>query len=333
MMSSKIIRNKFPHFYVGFFLPNVAKDPMLAPEEKAEMEEKFISRLMSMRPDSPRTIALACADDADALSAVVMANRLDFATAILCGDSARIAQVASENDLDISQFKIIDCQSDMESAEMAVRLVRNGHADILMKGHIHTADILRAALNRETGIRGPGKLSHVAIMYSGQYDRTLFLTDIAMIMYPTLSDKVHIINNAVSFARHMGVDMPRVACLCAVETLNPAMQATVDAAALHEMNLRGEISDCVVSGPMAFDVAVSIAAAAAKGISDPVAGNANILLFDNIEAGNNTLKSMVQFSDWIFGGVIMGARAPIVINSRSDSAQSKLFSIACACTM
>ena len=127
--------------------------------------------------------------------------------------------------------------------------------------------------------------------------------------------------------------MPHVAPLCAVETLNPAMQATVDAAALHEMNLRGEISDCVVSGPMAFDVAVSAAAAAAKGITAPVAGNADILLFDNIEAGNNTLKSMVQFGDWIFGGVILGARAPIVINSRSDSDVSKLFSIACACTM
>ena len=314
-------------------MPNVAKDPMLAPEEKAEMEEKFISRLMSMRPDSPRTIALACADDTDALSAVVMANRLDFATAILCGDSTRIAQVAYENDLDISQFKIIDCPSDIETAEMAVRLVRNGHADILMKGHIHTADILRAALNRETGIRGPGKLSHVAIMYSGQYDRTLFLTDIAMIMYPTLSDKVHIINNAVSFARHMGVDMPRVACLCAVETLNPAMQATVDATALQQMNQRGEIADCIVSGPLAFDIAVSPDAARIKGVTDPVAGHADILMFHNIEAGNNTIKAMVQFGDWVFGGIVMGATAPIIVNSRSDSKLSKLYSIACACRM
>ena len=131
----------------------------------------------------------------------------------------------------------------------------------------------------------------------------------------------------------MGISCPRVAPLCAVETLNPAMQATLDAQALHEMNMRGEISGCVISGPISFDIAVSNDAAQVKKYDGPIQGNADILLFDNIEAGNNTIKSMVQFGDWIFGGVIIGAQVPVIINSRSDSDISKLFSIACACSM
>ena len=211
--------------------------------------------------------------------------------------------------------------------------MRDGRANVLMKGQIHTADILRAVLNRETGIRENNILSHVAVMYSPSRNRTLFLTDIAMVMYPNLETKVHLINNAVKLAQHTGVTTPKVAPLCAVEVLNPAMQATVDADALHNMNLRGEIKDCIVSGPLALDIAVSKDAARAKGVVAPIAGDADVLLFHNIEAGNNTLKSMVQFGDWIFGGVVLGARVPVVINSRSDSDVSKLFSVLCACAM
>ena len=295
------------------------------------MENQFIEKLMAMRPMRPRTIALAAAEDVDALRAVCMASRLGFANAILCGNENKVREIANANDLDISCFEIIDCPDDIMAAHAAVDAVRNGRADILMKGLVHTADVLRAVLNRETGIRGDGILSHVAIMYSPSHNRTLFLTDIAMVMYPDLETKVKLINNAVNFARHMGVDMPRVAALCAVETLNPKMQATVDAAALHQMNVRGEIKNCIVSGPIAFDIAVSRRAANKKGVTGPIAGDADILLFHNIEAGNNTIKAMVQFGDWIFGGVVLGARAPIVLNSRSDSDVSKLFSIACAC--
>ena len=297
------------------------------------MIPEFESLLIAIRPEQMRTVALACATDAAALQSLATAYKMGFARAILCGNSSEIKSVAEKNSIDISPFEIVHCSDDLSAAHTAVSLVRDGCADILMKGLIHTADILRAVLNRDTGIRGDGILSHVSVLYSPSRNRRLFMSDIAMVMYPDLATKVNLIKNAVLFARNMGCDMPRVAPLCAVETLNPAMQATVDAAALHEMNVRGEIADCLVSGPMAFDVAVSSAAATAKGITDPVAGNADILLFDNIEAGNNTLKSMVQFGDWIFGGVILGARAPIVINSRSDSEVSKLFSIACACAM
>ena len=297
------------------------------------MTPEFETLLESMRPASPRRVALACAIDPNALSSVCVAHKMGFVNAVLYGDENEIKNIATKHGLDISDFEIVHCNDELSAANAAVCAVRNGHADILMKGLIHTADILRAVLNRDTGIRGDGILSHVSVLYSPSRNRRLFLTDIAMVMYPDLEQKVNLINNAVSFARHMGVDTPRVAPLCAVETLNPKMPATVDADALRQMNERGEIANCIISGPISFDIAVSKSAAMAKGYTGSIHGDADILLFDNIEAGNNTIKSMVQFSDWIFGGVIVGARAPIIINSRSDSDTSKLFSIACACTM
>ncbi|MBR5153481.1 MAG: bifunctional enoyl-CoA hydratase/phosphate acetyltransferase [Alphaproteobacteria bacterium] len=297
------------------------------------MTPEFEQKLLSMRPQTPRTVALACATDANALHSLVAAHNMGFVNVILCGDTGEIKSVAEKNNLDVSAFQITQCDDELSAANTAVSLVRNGDAHILMKGQIHTADILRAVLNRETGIRGSGILSHIAVVYSPTFNRTLFMTDIAMVMYPTLEQKVGLIKNAVSFARHMGVKNPRVAPLCAVETLNPAMPATVDAAALHEMNIRGEIADCVISGPIAMDIAVSKTAAQAKGITTPISGDADILLFPNIESGNITIKAMVNLGDWMFGGVILGASAPIVINSRSDSEVSKLFSICCACTM
>lgn len=297
------------------------------------MNQGFKNKLMAMRPVSPRTVALACATDPNALASLIAAHKMGFVNAVLCGDKSEIKAVACTHGLDISEFEIVHCNDELDSVCAAVSLVRTGHADILMKGQIHTADVLRAVLNRETGIRGDGILSHVSVLYSPSLGRTLYLTDIAMVMYPDLETKVGLINNAVNFARHMGVDVPRVAPLCAVETLNPKMPSTVDADVLCQMNGRGEIANCIISGPISLDIAVSKSAATAKAYTGPIQGDADILLFDNIEAGNNTIKSMVQFGDWIFGGVIIGARAPIIINSRSDSDISKLFSVACACTM
>lgn len=297
------------------------------------MNSEFEQMLRTMKPEKMRMVSVANAIDVHVLRSLSTAHKMGFVNAILCGDTATIKSVANDNDIDISNFEIVHCDDELSAATMAVSLVRNGRADIVMKGLIHTADILRAVLNRENGIRGDGILSHVSVLYSPSLNRRLFLTDIAMVMYPDLEKKIQLINNAVNFAHHMGVKNPRVAPLCAVETLNPAMQATVDAANLHDMNQRGEISGCIVGGPTSFDIAVSPDAARAKNASGPIQGDADILLFDNIEAGNNTLKAMVQFGDWIFGGVVIGARAPVIINSRSDSDISKLFSICCACSM
>ena len=317
----------------GFLLHPIVKYFIFSPERKEITMSEFENKLLSMRPMQKRKLVLASATDSNALAAVVTAHKLGFVDAILCGDKSEILSVAKSNDLDISDFEIVHCDDDLASAAKAVEIVRNHQAEILMKGLIHTADLLRAVLNRETGIRGDGILSHVSVLYSPSRNRTLFLTDIAMVMYPDLDKKIGLVKNAVSFAHHMGVELPRVAPLCAVETLNPAMQATLDADALNKMNQSGEISGCIISGPISFDIAVSPAAATAKKYDGPIQGDADILLFDNIEAGNNTIKAMVQFSDWIFGGVIIGARCPIVLNSRSDSDISKLFSICCACTM
>ena len=297
------------------------------------MNSEFEQMLRTMKPEKMRTVSVANAIDANVLRSLVMAYKMGFINAILCGNQDDIKSVANNNDIDISNFEIVHCDDELSAAAVAVSLVRDGRADIVMKGLIHTADILRAVLNRETGIRGDGILSHVSVLYSPSLNRRLFLTDIAMVMYPDLEKKIQLIKNAVNVAHHMGIKNPRVAPLCAVETLNPAMQATVDAANLHDMNERGEISGCIIGGPTSFDIAVSPDAACAKNASGPIQGNADILLFDNIEAGNNTLKAMVQFGDWIFGGVVIGARAPVIINSRSDSDVSKLFSICCACSM
>ncbi|MBE6461943.1 MAG: phosphate butyryltransferase [Alphaproteobacteria bacterium] len=291
------------------------------------------NKFLGMMAGKTHVVAVAMATDPNVLASLRQAYDVAGVGAILCGPYAQIKQVAHDNNIDISPFEIINADSDLDAARCAVQVVRDGRANVLMKGQIHTADILRAVLNRETGIRENNILSHVAVMYSPSRNRTLFLTDIAMVMYPNLETKVHLINNAVKLAQHTGVTTPKVAPLCAVEVLNPAMQATVDADALHNMNLRGEIKDCIVSGPLALDIAVSKDAARAKGVVAPIAGDADVLLFHNIEAGNNTLKSMVQFGDWIFGGVVLGARVPVVINSRSDSDVSKLFSVLCACAM
>lgn len=293
----------------------------------------FKTHLMSMRPNTPVTLTVAAAADLNTLRSVVLAHQMGFANAILCGNKQEIIAIANKHSLDIDEFQIINCDNETDAIQSAVKLVHDGKADILIKGLTHTADVLRAILNRETGIRGDDILSHVAVLYSPLYDRQLFLTDMAMVMYPDLATKVSLIKNAVSLAHHMGVKMPRVAPLCAVETLNPAMQATVDADNLRQMNERGEIINCIIAGPMGFDIAISADAAKTKGVSGPVTGNADILLFDNIEAGNNTVKAMVKFGGWIFGGLIMGARAPIIINSRSDDDISKLYSIACACNL
>lgn len=297
------------------------------------MNSDFEKILLSLRPKNMRTVSVANAIDANVLASLMTAHKMGFINAILCGNENEIKSVAQQNNIDISEFKIIHCDNEFDAAKTSVELVRSGHADILMKGLIHTADILRAVLNRDTGIRGNDILSHVSVLYSPKLQRTLFLTDIAMVPYPDLDKKIQLVKNAVSVARHMGIERPLVAPLCAVETLNPAMKSTLDADTLRNMNKNGKISDCIISGPISFDIAVSQDAAKIKQYDGPIQGNADILLFDNIEAGNNTIKAMVQFGDWIFGGIIVGATAPVIINSRSDSDISKLFSICCACSM
>lgn len=236
-----------------------------------------------------------------------------------------------EHSLQTSEhIEVIAAQSSAEAAELSVKAVRNGEADVLMKGNIPTANILKAVLNKEWGLRKGSVLSHVATFEVPNYNRLIFVTDAAMNIAPDVTQKAAIIQNTVEVARAIGIDLPKVAPIAAVEVVNPAMQATIDAAMLTQMNRRGQIKNCVVDGPLALDNAVSQIAAEHKGIVSDVAGKADILLVPTIEAGNVLYKSLVYFADAKVGAMIAGAKAPIVLTSRADSAETKVYSLALA---
>lgn len=289
--------------------------------------EKLLSQL---KPSGAKVLAVAAAEDDVVLKAVCEAARRGFVRPVLFGDASRINALAVETGLDLSSCEIVDRQAPLDAARAAVSFVREGRADILMKGQLQTADILRAVLDKENGVRGSGILSHVTVVHSPVLDRTLLLTDAAMVTYPDLKTKVELIKNALLVAHGLGIPTPKVAPLAAVETVNPDMPATLDAAALSVMNKRGQIKGCVIDGPLAFDVAVSAEAARHKGLESEVVGKADVLLFHNIEAANSTYKCFVYAGNSLLGGLVMGAKCPVVVTSRSDSEQSKLYSIACA---
>ncbi len=278
----------------------------------------------------PTTIAVAQAADAPVLLAVRQAYDQGVASAILCGEREAILREADAAGVDVSPFDIVETASDEAAAARAVALVREGGAGMLMKGLLQTATLMRAVLDREAGLRTGRTLSHVGALQSPVLNRLLFLTDAALVTYPDLKTKIEMIQNAVAAARGLGVDLPRVAVLAAVELVNPDMPATMDAAVLTMMNRRGQIKGCVVDGPLAMDLALSEEAARHKGIQSDVAGRADILLCHNIDVANSVSKTFTVAGGCLFGGVVMGAAAPIVLASRADSIESKLFSILCA---
>ncbi|PLR84506.1 phosphate butyryltransferase [Bacillus sp. V33-4] len=280
-----------------------------------------------------QTVAVAAAEDEEAIEAVVGAIERNLANFLLFGDKEEIVSIFDKIDpgaMKNSKIKIIHARSKAIAAENAVKAVKLNEANVLMKGDVPTATILKAVLNKEYGLRTGGVLSHVAVFEVPGYERFTIITDTGMNIAPDLQQKAEIIKNAVAIARQIGIDTPKVAPLAAVETVNPAMQATLDAAALTAMNKRGQIGGCVVDGPLALDNAVSVFAAEHKGISGQVAGQADILLVPTIEAGNILYKSLIYFAKAKVGAVIAGAKAPIVLTSRTDSAESKLYSLALA---
>lgn len=293
---------------------------------------KNFDELIEIAKQQPKMkLSVAAAEDDEVLIAIDSARKLGIIDAILVGDKEKISKIADAASIEIENYEIIDCKNPVESARKAVALVSSGKADFLMKGLLGTADLLKAVLDKEIGLRGKGLLSHVMIYSVKAYHKLLFLTDGGMVTYPDLSQKVQIINNAVKVAKALGISPVRVAPLCAVEVVNPDMQATMDAAALAKMNERGQIKDCIIDGPLALDNAISKEAAKHKGIVSPVAGDADVLLVPNIESGNLLGKSMTYFAGAKSAGVIMGAACPIVLVSRADTHESKLYSIALGC--
>ncbi|WP_413466611.1 phosphate butyryltransferase [Mesobacillus subterraneus] len=293
-----------------------------------------LDSLISMASQEGRkTVAVAAAEDSEVLDAVARAVELKLADFLLYGNEEEMEKMiaAKHSSLVGSKgVKIISAPNNYAAAEMAVKAVKNNDANVVMKGNIPTAVILKAVLNKEYGLRTGAVLSHVAVFEVPGYDRFTIVTDAAMNISPDVEQKAQIIKNAVKVAHSIGIEMPKVAPLAAVEVINPAMQATVDAASLTMMNKRGQIQGCIVDGPLALDNAVSQIAAEHKGIKSEVAGKADILLVPAIEVGNVLYKSLIYFANAKVGAVIAGAKAPIVLTSRADTAESKLYSLALA---
>lgn len=273
-------------------------------------------------------LALAAAQDKDALEAVKDAVEWGIVDAVLVGDAGKITELAGQVELDLGKCQVVGEADPVQAARKAVALVSGGEADLVMKGKVGTADILRAVLDKERGLRTGKLLSHVTAMDIEGYDRLIFMTDGAMNVAPDLNQKAQIVQNAVDVALALGVERPKVAVIGAVELVNPDMPATLDAAVLAKMADRGQIKNAVIDGPLALDNAVSSHSAQIKGIDSPVAGRADILLMPDIEAGNVLYKANIYFARARAASVIAGAKAPVVLTSRSDSRQAKLDSIA-----
>ncbi|HOE57603.1 MAG TPA: phosphate butyryltransferase [Bacillota bacterium] len=293
----------------------------------------FDGIIKTARGRGPKTMAVAVAQDTEVLSAVDMARKLGIADSILIGDKDEIAEVSEECGIDIDKYEVIDVKDKNESSRRAVELVSAGKAHIVMKGLVDTSLVLKAVLDEKIGLRTGNVLSHVAVFSVAGYERLFYITDAAMNLAPDLAQKKQIIENAVQVANALGNGNPKVAVLAAVEKVNPKMQATVDAAELVRMNEEGEIKGCILGGPFALDIAVSAEAARHKGMTHPVAGHADILMVPYIEAGNILYKSMVYFARAKIAGIIVGAKAPVVLSSRSDSDETKLNSIAVGALM
>lgn len=279
------------------------------------------------------TTAVAHPCSAAAISALVDAADARLIDPILVGPEAKIRHAAQEAGKDIAPFRLVNAAHSHDAAARAVALIRSGEAGILMKGSLHTDELMGAVVSSATGLRTERRISHAYVMDVPGHPAPLIITDAAINILPSLAEKADIIRNAIDLARVIGIEAPRVAILSAVETVNPQMQSTLDAAALCKMADRGQITGGILDGPLAFDNAISAAAAREKGIVSPVAGTAEILVVPNLEAGNMLAKQLTFLSGADAAGVVLGARVPIVLTSRADSLRTRLASCAVAVLM
>lgn len=292
------------------------------------MIKSFEEVLKIAKERGPKTVSVACAQDRDVLKAVDNAKQNGIVEAILVGDQTKIEAIAKEENIDLSGYELIHIEDLAEASLKAVELVSSGKAHMVMKGLVDTGIILKAVLNKEVGLRTGSVLSHVALFDVINYPRLLLVTDAAMNIAPDLQQKKQIIENSLQVARGLDIELPKVAVICAKEKVNPKMPATVEAGELVKMNENGELTGCIVGGPFALDNAVSEKAAKLKGIDHPVAGKADVLMCPNIESGNILYKTLGFLANAKSAGVIVGAKAPIILTSRADSEESKLNSIA-----
>ena len=294
-----------------------------------------LTELITRAKERPkRRIAVAAAEDENVLKSLQSAMNEGIIIPILVGCRNKIEQIANHINLDLNKLEIIDnSNGDVNSVAIAVELIRNGEADFLMKGLVQTGDLLRGVLDKEKGLPIERLLSHVALFQSPYYHKVFCVTDVAMNIAPDLEAKVKILNNAVSVFHQLRIENPKVAVAAAVEYVNPKMEATVHAAEIKKMNVDGEIKGCIVDGPLAVDIAFNKDAAVHKGIKGEVAGDCDIVLMPDIEAGNMVYKTLNFIGGAKSASIITGASVPIVLTSRSDDDKTKLLSIALASLM
>jgi phosphate butyryltransferase len=279
------------------------------------------------RSHKPKKLVLAASEDAHSLNAIVNAANEKIIQPILVGDREKTFGMAEILNLDISKFEFVEAISPLDAITISVKMVHDKKADVLMKGKVGTSDMMSCVLNRDFGLRTGKLLSHFAYFEVETYHKLIAVTDVAMNIAPNLAEKIAILNNSVKVLNNLGIKKPKVAVLGAVEKVNTEMNATLDAALLSKMNQRDQILNCIVDGPLAFDNAVSVESAKHKEIKSDVAGDTDLLLMPDIEVGNVLYKSLVFFARAKVASMIVGASAPIVLTSRSDSEQAKFDSI------
>lgn len=300
------------------------------PREPERHREKYERLVEACRQIAPVPTAVVHPCDATSLGGAVDAAKAGFIVPILVGPADHIRRVAAESGIDLSSYEIVDVPHSHAAAATAVELVRRGRAQLLMKGSLHTDELLHEVARRDSGLRTERRISHIFIMDVPTYHKALFITDAAVNIAPTLEDKRDIIQNAIDLARALGNEQPKVAILSAVETINPKIASTIEAGALCKMADRGQIVGGLLDGPLALDNAISPEAARIKGINSPVAGQADILVVPDLEAGNMLAKNLTFLANADAAGIVLGARVPIVLTSRADNTMTRMASCAVA---
>ena len=305
----------------------VTVDPLVGHPADYHVFHKFIERCKNL-PAITTAVVWPLSDVA--LRGTVEAAIAEIIEPTLIGDKAAILALAAQIGVDVTPYPILHADTEEKATELGVAMCRAGNAQAMMKGSLHTDVLMKVAMNRDTGLRTARRISHVFIMDTPAYSRTLMITDAAINITPELEDKVHIVQNAIDLAIALGIPEPKVALLSAVETVSPKIKSTLDAAALCKMADRGQITGGILDGPLAFDTAVSAKAAKIKHLVSPVTGQADILVVPDLESGNMLAKQLEYLGGAQLAGIVLGARVPVILTSRADSAETRLTSCAVA---
>ncbi len=308
----------------------IAVDPLVSHPADYHVFHEFIERCKNL---PAITTAVVWPLTEVALNGAVEAAVEGLIEPTLIGNETAIKALAAQLGVEIGSYPLLHAENEIRAAELGVAMCRSGNAQAIMKGSLHTDELMKAAMHRDTGLRTSRRISHVFILDTPAYARTLMITDAAINIVPELEDKVDIVQNAIDLAHALGISEPKVALLSAIETVNPKIKSTLDAAALCKMAERGQITGGILDGPLAFDTAVSVKAAAIKGLVSPVTGQADILVVPDLESGNMLAKQLEYLGGAQLAGIVIGARVPAILTSRADSAEARLTSCAVAVLM